>query len=70
VTCCLIFLILQQIGYQNKETVGELLLEYFRYYAWLFDFHNNVVSIQSGTKPKLKLEKYEKDGWFHSDVLR
>ena len=47
---------------RNKETVAELLTEFFRYYGWLFDYRHNVVSLQNGAAV-LKAKKAEADGW-------
>ena len=49
--------------------MAELLVEFFRYFAWNFDFRQKVVSIrQSGNLSKL--DKAEQHGWLQSDILR
>lgn len=39
---------LRGFGAPNKETLGELLLAFFRYYAHEFDYKNLVVSVREG----------------------
>lgn len=36
---------------ENKETVAQLLMEYFRYFAWTFETRNDVVSIRRWSSP-------------------
>jgi len=59
----------QNFARENQESVAELLVEFFRYFAWNFDFRQKVVSIrQSGNLSKL--DKAEQHGWLQSDILR
>jgi hypothetical protein len=62
----------QNFARGNRETVAELLLEFFRYYSWQFDFRHEVVSIRQPTTTAAmrKLDKAETDGWQQSDILR
>jgi len=39
---------LRGFGDKNKSTLGELLFQFFRFYAYEFDFANNVLSIRLG----------------------
>ena len=56
---------------KNKESVGELLAAFFDYYAWSFDFHRTVVSLQSGKEKAVsKIQKAEADGWPQHERLR
>ena len=56
---------------KNKESVGELLVAFFNYYAWGFDFHRTVVSLQSGKEKAVsKIQKAEADGWPQHERLR
>lgn len=49
---------LRNFGYENKETLGELLFSFFRYYAHEFDYDAFAVSVRQGKK----ISKIEK-GW-------
>ncbi|SZF04162.1 unnamed protein product [Blumeria hordei] len=49
---------LRNFGEQNKESLGELLFAFFRFYAHEFDYDSSVISVRSG-KQILKIEK----GW-------
>ena len=53
---------LHNYGQNNKESVAELLVGFFKYYAFDFDFRASVVSVQTGG-PITKISKAEKDGW-------
>lgn len=53
---------LEDYGRVNKQGVPELLVGFFRYYAYEFDFRSTVVSIQAGG-PITKVGKAEVDGW-------
>ncbi len=37
---------------ENKESVAQLLLEYFRYFAWSFDTRHEVVTIRKTVQPQ------------------
>lgn len=39
---------LAQFGRKNKETVGELLFEFFRYYGHELNYEQNVISVREG----------------------
>lgn len=39
---------LRDFGEQNKETVGELLFGFFRFYGYEFDYENLVISVRQG----------------------
>ena len=39
---------LRGFGYENKETLGELLFHFFRRYAYDLDYEKNVVSVREG----------------------
>ncbi|TVY92892.1 Poly(A) RNA polymerase [Lachnellula willkommii] len=47
---------LQGFGKKNKETVGELLFQFFRFYGHEFDYDKHVVSVRNG-KQISKVEK-------------
>lgn len=49
---------LRNFGYDNKETLGELLFSFFRYYAHEFDYDTYAVSVRQGKQ----ISKVEK-GW-------
>jgi DNA polymerase sigma len=48
--------------------VGELLIEFFRYFCWSFDLRHRVVSIRQ-PRALSKLDKAEQNGWLQSDNL-
>src|SRR5512142_3079054 len=39
---------LRNFGRKNKETLGELLFQFFRFYSHEFDYDNHVLSIRLG----------------------
>lgn len=49
---------LKDFGAANKETIGELLFQFFRYYAHEFDYETSVVSVRHG-----KLLSRKEKGW-------
>ena len=49
---------LTQFGRKNKQSVGELLFEFFRYYGHELDYEKNVISVREGT-----LVSKEEKGW-------
>ncbi|OOQ89101.1 PAP/25A associated domain family [Penicillium brasilianum] len=49
---------LTQFGRKNKQTVGQLLFEFFRYYGHEIDYEKNVISVREG-----KLVSKEGKGW-------
>ncbi|KAJ5576001.1 PAP/25A-associated [Penicillium sp. DV-2018c] len=49
---------LSQFGRKNKQSVGELLFQFFRYYGHEMDYENNVISVRDGT-----LIDKEAKGW-------
>lgn len=49
-------------GSKNQESVCDLLIGFFRYYAYDFDYRSTVVSVQAGG-PITKISKAEIDGW-------
>jgi len=53
---------LNQFAARNKSSVGHLLVEFFRYYTWDFDFHSHVISVRVGGVLS-KEEKAEMDCW-------
>lgn len=40
---------LSQFGRHNKQSVGELLFQFFRYYGHELDYETNVISVREGT---------------------
>jgi hypothetical protein len=40
---------LSQFGRKNKQSVGELLFQFFRYYGHELDYETNVISVREGT---------------------
>eukprot|EP01039_Chlorochromonas_danica_P000473 gene473-512_t len=60
---------LKQFASKNQETLAQLLVEYFRYYAWKFDFRHHVVSIRNPNQHVQKIDKCEQAAWPHSDIL-
>mmetsp|Transcript_30242 Transcript_30242/g.43219 ORF Transcript_30242/g.43219 Transcript_30242/m.43219 type:complete len:592 (-) Transcript_30242:83-1858(-) len=70
------FDMLTSFAKRNTETIFELLVEFFRYFAWNFDYKRQVVSIDAidytlnGSEPVVwKIDKAEKDGWMQHDRL-
>ncbi|KAJ1420787.1 hypothetical protein B484DRAFT_127925 [Ochromonadaceae sp. CCMP2298] len=59
--------VLKDFAAHNTETLGQLLLSFFRYYAWNFDFKRDVVSVRQGAVGKVS--KAEQDAWLTSDTL-
>lgn len=53
---------------KNTQTVGELFAEFFLYFGWLFDAHNNVVSVRMGRAVDKTL-KAEESCWSVNDKL-
>lgn len=49
---------LSQFGRRNKQTVGELFFEFFRYYGHEINYEKNVISVREG-----KLVSKEGKGW-------
>ncbi|KAL3418853.1 pap 25a associated domain family [Phlyctema vagabunda] len=49
---------LKEFGKKNKNTLGELLFQFFRFYSHEFDYDNQVVSVRNGSH----ITKIEK-GW-------
>ncbi|KAJ5165105.1 PAP/25A-associated [Penicillium coprophilum] len=49
---------LSQFGRKNKQSVGELLFQFFRYYGYELDYEKNVISVRDGT-----LINKEAKGW-------
>ncbi|TQS38688.1 hypothetical protein Golomagni_00801 [Golovinomyces magnicellulatus] len=49
---------LRNFGHKNKETLGELLFSFFRFYAHEFDYDSLVISVRQGKQ----ISKVEK-GW-------
>lgn len=58
------------ISNSNHQSIGELLIEFFRYFAYEFDYHTHVISIRSGQRSVTKLSKAENDCWGTHDRLR
>lgn len=52
---------LAQFGRKNKQTVGELFFEFFRYYGHDINYEQNVISVREG-----KLISKEGKGWHFS----
>lgn len=53
----------------NRQSSAELLLDFFGYYAWAFDFKRQVVSVRTG-RPISKVDKTEYSCWPPSERLR
>lgn len=66
---CTSYIPLQAFAQGNRESVGELLVEFFHYFCWKFDSRHCVVSVRQ-TKGLSKLDKAEHDAWLQSDTLR
>jgi terminal uridylyltransferase len=56
------FKYLHEFGAKNKENLAELLIGFFQYYGWEFNFQEYVVSLQG---PKKKIEKAEQCAWYN-----
>ena len=59
---------LQNYAENNKENVAELMMEFFRYYAWNFDYKKSCISVREG-RAVPKLLKAETDAWPVNDRL-
>ncbi|RYG63863.1 hypothetical protein EON64_15115 [archaeon] len=60
----------QRLASRNRESLAELLLAYFQYFAWQFNFGQEVVQIRSPGAVMPKVEKCEACAWSLNDVLR
>lgn len=60
---------LKNFANKNKETTAELLIGFFKYYAWEFDYRHNIISIKNGSDKITKISKSEIDGWSQHDRL-
>ena len=60
--------LLSQFASKNKQSTAELLFEFFKYFAWEFDYRKSVVSIRRGF-PISKLSKIEEDCWLNHHRL-
>ena len=47
--------LLNRFAQQNTMTVGELLIEFFYYYGYQFDYIHSVVTIRHGVMPSLPM---------------
>lgn len=56
------FKFLREFGAKNKENLAELLIGFFQYYGWEFNFQEHVVSVQGLRK---KIEKAEQSAWYN-----
>jgi terminal uridylyltransferase len=54
--------LLQMYAGRNEASVGALLVAFFRYYTWEFDYREHVLSVRVGGVMR-KEEKAEEDGW-------
>jgi terminal uridylyltransferase len=56
---------LKKFSAQNKQSLGELLMEFFRYFAYDFDYRRDIVSIRHlhGDGAATKLSKMESSCW-------
>ncbi len=71
---------LQDIAKLNTESLAELLINFFQYFAVVFDYRKNVVSVKpsnsfGNTKKQpqaavTKLDKAENSAWSMHDRLR
>jgi DNA polymerase sigma len=41
--------ILQQFASRNRQSCGELLIDFFGYFAWEFDYRHDTISVRSGS---------------------
>jgi len=54
----------------NGQSSGELIVEFFRYFAYEFDYHSDVVSVRRGGLGRVKkIAKMEADGWGSHDRI-
>lgn len=49
---------LREFGDRNKESLGDLLFGFFRFYAYEFDYENLVVSVRQGTQISKQEKKW------------
>ncbi len=54
--------LLRAYAARNQAPVGALLVDFFRYYTWEFDYREHVLSVRAGGVLR-KEEKAEEDGW-------
>lgn len=54
--------LLKQYAKRNEASVGALLVTFFQYYTWEFDYREHVLSVRMGGLLR-KEEKAEEDGW-------
>ena len=56
---------LRNFSSQNKQSLGELIMEFFRYFAYDFDYRRDIVSIRRlhGNSVFTKLSKMESSCW-------
>ena len=59
---------LQHFSAQNRQSCGELLINFFAYYAWGFDYRHDVVSVRAGSTVR-KIDKCEYCSWPQNDRL-
>jgi DNA polymerase sigma len=55
---------------RNKDSIAQLLLGFFQYFAWDFDFKHDVVSTTHSPQSISKITKAEQDCWTQHDRLR
>ena len=53
---------LKEFASKNTLSTAELLMDFFRYYAWDFDYRRSVISVRNGSTVS-KLSKSEDDCW-------
>eukprot|EP01041_Mallomonas_annulata_P004985 gene4985-9961_t len=64
--------LLQNFSSKNRQTLAELLCEFFHFYSWKFDYRHDVVSVRLGGSiygVLSKLEKAETSCWFMNEKL-
>jgi terminal uridylyltransferase len=59
---------LQQQANKNTESLGSLLIEYFKYFSYSFDYRQHTLSIRQKST-FAKMDKYEYCCWYHTDCL-
>ncbi|CAM9289865.1 unnamed protein product, partial [Ectocarpus fasciculatus] len=59
---------LQHFSSQNRQSCGELLINFFAYFAWGFDYRHDVVSVRAGGTVS-KIDKCEYCSWPQNDRL-